>query len=688
MDQLSAPPMNVAALTDGPVAAPATRERLQAFAEALARAQAPTSTRLPEDVTARGDTAQRAATTDAENGAAFLIPDMTAELPAANGAGAPDATEDAASQLPARTIALRMLVQRVHADLAAEPVAAGDERAVPVSLGDRQPSAFTDGASPPVHDGRQARATERSTSAGDDASSATSDGVAAAAEASAGAPTGTEALVPPSAPARVVRDLKALHPAFRERITRVIARMQAEFGHEVTVAETWRGQARQELLYDQGRSREGPVVTWTRHSQHTAGRAADLVVSGGPAAYELLAQVARDEGLRTLGARDPGHVELARMPVLEGWHGTATVTDMNIAAPPAFAGEAVPVHAAVVAAAGRRTTSGAASAVAPAAPVARVAPAAPVAPVAPVARVASVASLAPRVSHVMNAPGTPGTPGTTPVVRSPSAQDGTREGDEGAPRRFERVTQDRALPPRAAVTAAAVVEAPSRETAPRLASLAAAGPIDVGVRPREGRRSRSTPPAAASIAESRPGEPVGELTRANSGHGPAARAIVGAASVEAPAHVDAIDRTAHIAGLQAARDAQPVSHLMLRLDTPDGGEDRVRISMRGTQVGATIDVRDATSAAQMSRGLPDLMRALESAGLESGSLRVQAVAADAAMPGSLVRAVAGEAISARGTLFADSGSSFASSQDGAPDQQAQQESPRHRSRREHQEERP
>ncbi|MHB1310452.1 MAG: flagellar hook-length control protein FliK [Gemmatimonadaceae bacterium] len=678
-DLLSAPAMIVPAMTDGVAAAPTMRERVNVFAEALARAQVPTSVSLPENVAAHATPAPPAEPPAAADGAASTAPDMTAAAPAAHGAGASVATEHATSHLPARTLALRLLVQRVHADLGAEPAAAGDESAVPLSRGDRQPSGSTDGASPPVHDALQARGTERGQSAREEGSGTTSGSADTTAEASAGAPSGTEALVALNAPARVVRDLETLHPAFRERITRVIARMQAEFGHEVTVAETWRGQARQELLYDQGRSREGPVVTWTRHSQHTAGRAADLVVSGGPAAYAQLAQVAREEGLRTLGARDPGHVELARMPVLEGWHGTATVTDMHIAAAPTFAGEAVPVHAAVVAAASRRTTFDAASVVAPVAPVA------PVAVVASVARVAGVASLAPKASHVMNAPSVPG---TAPAVRSTGTRSETREGDEGAPRRLDRLTQDRTLQPRDAVKVAAAVDAPLRETAPRLASLAAAAPVDVGVRPREERRSRISSSGAASIAELRPREPGSEQTRASSGSGPAARSIAGAVSAEAPAHSDAIYRAAHIAGLQETRDAQPVSHLMLRLDTPDGGEDRVRIAMRGTQVGATIGVRDAASAAQMSRGLPELTRALEAAGLESGSLRVQAVATDAAMPGNLVRAAAGEAISSRGTLFADSGSSFASSQDGAPDQQAQQESPRHRSRREHQEERP
>lgn len=111
----------------------------------------------------------------------------------------------------------------------------------------------------------------------------------------------------------VERDISQLDPAFRERLERVIARMQSEFGHQVTVVETVRSQSRQNTLFAQGRSVPGPVVTWTRHSMHTKGLAADLVVDGAwknPLGYAHLAAVAREEGLRTLGARDPGHVEL------------------------------------------------------------------------------------------------------------------------------------------------------------------------------------------------------------------------------------------------------------------------------------------------------------------------------------------------------------------------------------------
>ena len=114
--------------------------------------------------------------------------------------------------------------------------------------------------------------------------------------------------------AAVERDIARLDPAFRERLERVMERMQKEFGHDVSVVETVRTQARQNALYAQGRTAPGQVVTWTKNSKHGKGLAADLMVDSewnNPQGYAHLAEIARQEGLRTLGARDPGHVELA-----------------------------------------------------------------------------------------------------------------------------------------------------------------------------------------------------------------------------------------------------------------------------------------------------------------------------------------------------------------------------------------
>jgi len=116
------------------------------------------------------------------------------------------------------------------------------------------------------------------------------------------------------------RSLEGLSPELRTRVERVMERMKNEYGHEVTLVETTRSQERQDWLFAQGRTRSGPVVTWTRDSAHTRGEAVDVMIDGSwdnAAGFARLQRIAREEGLRTLGMKDPGHLELpsANSPV-------------------------------------------------------------------------------------------------------------------------------------------------------------------------------------------------------------------------------------------------------------------------------------------------------------------------------------------------------------------------------------
>jgi peptidoglycan L-alanyl-D-glutamate endopeptidase CwlK len=121
-------------------------------------------------------------------------------------------------------------------------------------------------------------------------------------------------------------DTDALNPDFRTRLGRVINRMHDEFGKDVQLVEGFRTQSRQDFLYDQGRTRPGDVVTWTKSSKHTLGLAADVKIDGSytdAAGFQQLAQIAAQEGLRTLGAKDPGHIELPTRGGAAAW-GTST----------------------------------------------------------------------------------------------------------------------------------------------------------------------------------------------------------------------------------------------------------------------------------------------------------------------------------------------------------------------------
>ncbi|MDZ7630616.1 MAG: M15 family metallopeptidase [Gemmatimonadaceae bacterium] len=183
----------------------------------------------------------------------------------------------------------------------------------------------------------------------------------------------------------IERDTARLDPAFRARLERVMERMRKEFGHDVTVVETVRSQARQDALFAQGRTVPGQVVTWTKQSKHGKGMAADLLVDGewqNPVGYAHLATVAKEEGLRTLGARDPGHVELPAEGGVSGSTLDALLGDLQ-----GDAGDAArQIHASLHREQRSDSNASAMARVANVAQVARVATVASVAKVATVAR--------------------------------------------------------------------------------------------------------------------------------------------------------------------------------------------------------------------------------------------------------------------------------------------------------------
>jgi hypothetical protein len=127
-------------------------------------------------------------------------------------------------------------------------------------------------------------------------------------------------------------DADSLNPDFRARFSRVVTRMHDEFGRDVQLVEGFRTQSRQNFLYEQGRTRPGHVVTWTRSSKHTMGLAADVMIDGSysdPVAFQQLAQIAAQEGLRTLGPRDPGHVELPTHGGAAAWGDSAPTVHID-----------------------------------------------------------------------------------------------------------------------------------------------------------------------------------------------------------------------------------------------------------------------------------------------------------------------------------------------------------------------
>jgi len=113
--------------------------------------------------------------------------------------------------------------------------------------------------------------------------------------------------------------LATLIPALRARVRWLIA-TAAKYGADIAVVSAGRTAAEQARLYEQGRTRPGAVVTWTRASQHIGGQAVDLAFRvRGSVSYavprwwwDALAWIGTQVGLRRPAAHmgDLGHFEL------------------------------------------------------------------------------------------------------------------------------------------------------------------------------------------------------------------------------------------------------------------------------------------------------------------------------------------------------------------------------------------
>ena len=406
-------------------------------------------------------------------------------------------------------------------------------------------------------------------------------------------PTTAPDEIPVAESSRIHRGLGLVNAEFRDRLERVIERMESEFGYKVEIAETYRTQERQDALYAQGRTEPGQVVTWTRASNHTLGRAADLVIDGSyddSVAYERLMRIAREEGLRTLGSRDPGHIELPTGPAPARAASVASLTgivpELAELESPAAHNEAPPVTR-------------------PMAPqgVAQVAAVARVATVAQVAQVAMVGAQA------------------APAVHAASPRAKVADGlTSNGPRRGV----DKAAP------LANGVQAPSlRDIA---TGRAAASSSDTESESKEGQsneqRGRSTGTERATARDTAADilrQTRDELMRAVTTQDPNATTSSPTSVREASAvgHADMSERISRLLKVQEAANERPMSQMMLRLERPDGGEDRLRVDLRGNAISATLDVTDQTAADRLGANVKELQRALERHGFETDSLTVR-----------------------------------------------------------------
>lgn len=377
----------------------------------------------------------------------------------------------------------------------------------------------------------------------------------------------------------VSRDLDRLEPEFRARLDRVIDRMEREHGHRVELTEGYRSQERQEALYAQGRDRPGSVVTWTRNSLHSQGRAADLRVDGSwenPEGYARLQRIAGEEGLKTLGDLDPGHLEL---PADGGQEGPSRVR--------------------------RKPDPWTEVRVARVARVARISRPASVASPARVARVA-VPGLAGSAEgsasvHPTEAPIYQASAAETEIA-GPAAGAQQQVPWQAAPEVGIRASAPGAPAPEQEPAAQAVAgEADGRlEDAPAEVDSGESGPL----------RSVSTPAARGEMA----------AQSMNIAPGPQAPGLPGTAGPAAPGTAARIDE---IQAMEEAMNARAPERFHLELDDADGLGTRLRLALRGSQLAGTVDVSDPVAGERMRARIGELHEALTRKGLDARSLAVQ-----------------------------------------------------------------
>jgi peptidoglycan L-alanyl-D-glutamate endopeptidase CwlK len=71
-------------------------------------------------------------------------------------------------------------------------------------------------------------------------------------------------------------DIKGLHPAVRVAAIALVDTLRHEDGAPAYIAQGRRTAKQQAALYAQGRTKAGPIVTWTLRSAHQSGTAFDL----------------------------------------------------------------------------------------------------------------------------------------------------------------------------------------------------------------------------------------------------------------------------------------------------------------------------------------------------------------------------------------------------------------------------
>ncbi len=491
------------------------------------------------------------------------------------------------------------------------------------------------------------------------------NGTEAAARAAGAAPSRA---VAPSG--EVIMSTDALDQDFSARLDRVIDRM-AQAGHSVEVRETVRTPERQAALYAQGRTATGPVVTWTLDSRHLEGKAADVVVDGrtSGAGYDLLHAIASEEGLRTLGAKDPGHLELPRTTA-DAREGAAARRGGDGFAAPAGADA---IRATVIRPGGI-------------AQVARVATVAQVAQVAQVGAPGMLTAASTRAREVASdralgvaaarwrAAGLPAmkAPGASSTARAAVPADGaTMLGPDATTQaRTARDYVGASVPTGDAHDGSAADPTASRNAQGATNGVAAANDDGRGIVPRGPRATEADRDTVAREAEA-----VRGSRRSLQGAGPLAHEGTPRMAGDALREMPMTHGTRHsaapitpagslaaerVAELLAARDAQPagtIGELRLAMDPSRDGLNEVRLALQNGALDASLRTSDAGVARGLAAEVSTLTRSLERQGFEGARVAVHLEQAQQARASALDTVAAAEATARERALRGDSDAS-------------------------------
>lgn len=127
---------------------------------------------------------------------------------------------------------------------------------------------------------------------------------------------------------RDINELKAV----AQQACNLFMKICKSSGLDIFITETYRSQARQNYLYEQGRTSPGNKVTWTRNSRHTSRLAWDIACNG-PDLYDKkilkkAGEIARKLGI-TWGGDWKDNIDEPHFEVKLNWKPPITISGDN-----------------------------------------------------------------------------------------------------------------------------------------------------------------------------------------------------------------------------------------------------------------------------------------------------------------------------------------------------------------------